>query len=177
MAGIKQPQKKLNHTLNYITKLLIQYKITNWFIAYGTLLGIIRNGTCIDSDDDVDIVCDRVDFERIHKVLKAHNIPVTYNYGIGKSNKIIKTVKTDVFTSIDFYCATVGTDGHFHDDWENVIWTNCYIPKTKYLPSIKWNTIWLPVPNNYVQKLKNRYGKNWKIPQNTKGPMPRKRHL
>ena len=31
-----------------------KYNINNWFIAYGTLLGIVRNNNCINYDDDID---------------------------------------------------------------------------------------------------------------------------
>ncbi|HIB77695.1 MAG TPA: hypothetical protein EYO58_08820 [Flavobacteriales bacterium] len=184
MAGSKQTQEKLNHTLKYITVLLIQYKITNWFIGYGTLLGIIRDNACIDGDDDIDIVCDRNDFDRIHKMLKENNINVTYDYGgIQDCRFIIKTVQNDKLTSIDFYCAEIDDKGNFNDEWEKVIWTKCYTPNTpfdRYTPfllSIKWKDIFLPIPHNCIQKLRNRYGKKWHIPQNTKGPLPRLSYL
>ena len=37
-----------------------------------------------------------------------------------------------------------------------------------------WNENILYLPFNYEKKLINRYGKNWRIPQNSKGPMPHK---
>ena len=44
MVGTNKNSKvKLNNTLIHIIKLLHKYNINNWFIAYGTLLGIIRN--------------------------------------------------------------------------------------------------------------------------------------
>ena len=177
MAGNNQSQGKLNYTLKYITIFLIQHKITNWFIGYGTLLGIVRNNTCIDGDDDIDLVCDRNDFERIHKLLKENNIQVTFEYGIQNTRSIIKTVETDTLASIDFYCTEVNKVGHFNDEWENVIWTYCYIPNTQILPYITWNNIFLPIPYNCINKLCNRYGKQWYIPEDTKGPMPRLRYL
>jgi phosphorylcholine metabolism protein LicD len=43
-----------------IVNLLISMKIENWFIGYGTLLGIIRDESCIEGDDDIDIIVDEI---------------------------------------------------------------------------------------------------------------------
>ena len=177
MAGNKQPREKLNHTLKYITTLLNQYKITSWFIGYGTLLGIVRNRSCIDQDDDVDLVCDRNDFDAIHKMLRENNLDVTYGHTIGDSRSIIKTVDTATLSSIDFYCATVDTNGNFADEWEDVVWSNCFVPNTRTLLNLSWRETVLQIPHNHVQKLENRYGKGWMIPQHTKGPLPRLKRL
>ena len=52
MTGNQNDRKKLNNTLLYITKLLNEANIKNWFIGYGTLLGIIREKSCIHNDWD-----------------------------------------------------------------------------------------------------------------------------
>lgn len=177
MGGSKQSQEKLNHTLKYITTLLIQSKITNWFVGYGTLLGIVRDQSCIDNDDDVDIICDANDFDKIHQMLRDHHLEVTYRHAIADSRHIIKTVTTSEWASVDFYCATVDAHGNFHDHWENVVWTECYQPNSTQLQAVPWNGIYLPLPDNAVRKLKNRYGADWRTPCASKGPMPRRTHL
>ena len=53
MVGKKNDKILLNKTLLFIIKLLNDNNIKNWFIGYGTLLGIIRENSCIDGDDDV----------------------------------------------------------------------------------------------------------------------------
>ena len=35
----------------------------------------------------------------------------------------------------------------------------------------------LNLPNNYIKKIINRYGENWKVPQDNKGIFPRNRIL
>ena len=70
MIGIKNPQEKLNGTLLIIARLLNSNNITNWFAGYGTLLGIIREGSCINNDDDVDIICNRDDYDAIKNILE-----------------------------------------------------------------------------------------------------------
>lgn len=63
--------------------------------------------------------------------------------------------------------------GNFHDTWENVIWSECYNEKNELIQRI-WDGHILYLPHNYEEKLINRYGQDWKIPQNNKGPIPHK---
>ena len=67
---IKESKEKLNDTLLYIVNLLIKNNLKNWFIGYGTLLGIIRENSCIDKDDDIDIIIDKEYFNKILDILK-----------------------------------------------------------------------------------------------------------
>ena len=168
-AGNTNTKEKLNKTLVFISKLLNQNNIKNWFIGYGTLLGIIRGNSCIEGDDDIDIICDINDSENIKKILKDNGILLD-----SVSNKnITKTKETEKYSSIDFYNSVIDCNGGFKDNWENVLWSNCY--KNKKLVEFKWNNTYLYLPNNYKQKLVNRYGDKWRVPQKTKGPSPRKK--
>lgn len=173
MAGNKITQEILNNTLKKIIDLFKKYDINNWFIGYGTLLGIIRNKNCIDGDDDIDILCDKNDYDKIKSLLENEGFKLFYGYGINNSRNIIKTYDTEEYSSIDFYMCKIDENGNYGDLWEKVIWTNCY--KESKLIEYNWNNRILYIPNNYETKLINRYGENWKIPQNNKGVMPRKR--
>jgi hypothetical protein len=177
MAGIKESQTKLNITLKHIVTLLHRYRIKRWFIAYGTLLGMARNGSCIDGDDDVDIVCDNRDYDRIRALLAENGMETTTEHDIGESRQIIKTVPCETYTSIDFYCAEVDVAGNFKDTWEDVIWSYCVDPRTRHLPRLRWQGTIIQVPHNTAAKLRGRYGSNWHMPQDTKGPQPRKKRL
>ena len=59
MKSSEHTSKELNDTLMFVVNLLNENNIQNWFISYGTLLGIIRNNSCIDRDDDIDIIIDK----------------------------------------------------------------------------------------------------------------------
>jgi phosphorylcholine metabolism protein LicD len=152
MGGNPQKKELLNKTLVFITALLQQH-VENWFIGYGTLLGVVRNGSCIDGDDDVDIVCSQEDNEKIIQLGKEHHINVST---IGSH-----FVRWDGgrFAPIDFYCADIKHDD-FHDKHEKVVWKKC-LPLVKK----KWKGVMLQLPNDFLTKLKRRYGKTWKTPQ------------
>ena len=70
MVGTPQTKAKLNNTLYTVSKLLNENNIDNWFVAYGTLLGIVRENSCIDKDDDIDIVCDKKNYNKVKDLLK-----------------------------------------------------------------------------------------------------------
>ena len=176
MAGNKQPKEKLNNTLLFIIKLLNSNNIKNWFISYGTLLGIIRENSCIDGDDDIDIIIDINNYDILKKLLINNNFEIEYGYGIKNNKNILKTKNNKKYTSIDFYTTTLMENGSFNDTWNKVIWSKCYNEKNQLI-EYKWNNQILYIPNNYEQKLINRYGKDWKIPKNTKGPKPVKKIL
>jgi hypothetical protein len=173
MAGGKVTQTKLNKALLTIATLLNKHNITNWFIAYGTLLGIIRNNSCIDKDDDVDIICDRKDLATIKEILLSNNFSLCKEY-TNKPN-FTRTNETSTMGPIDIYAAELNDTGDFKETWENVIWSNCFDTTTNALVPYSWNNTTLYLPFNYETKLKARYGPHWKTPLNTKGPKPAKR--
>jgi len=185
MAGIKHTSKTLNNTLLFIIKLLNDNKIKNWFIAYGTLLGIIRDNSCIEGDDDVDIIIDISNYRKLLKILHKNKILINKSvvrHLIKFSHKpyvphLIKTCGTKNYSSIDFYMADVfDKEGNFYDKWEKVLWSCCYNSEYSLIEYI-WNNNKLYLPFNYKQKLINRYGKTWTIPLDTKGVKPKKRKL
>lgn len=173
MAGRNTNEEFLNETLKFIVALLAENNITDWFIGYGTLLGIIRNNSCIDGDDDIDIIMNKSHYEVLKKLLINKGFEIEYGYGINKSTDILKTKGTAMFSTIDFYMATVDNEGNFFDKWENVIWSNCY-NDDKQLLLRQWSGLDLYIPLNYETKLINRYGESWRKPQRSKGVSPRK---
>tara|TARA_B110000285_G_C14739892_1_gene430262 strand:- start:102 stop:632 length:531 start_codon:yes stop_codon:yes gene_type:complete len=174
MAGKTNGKELLNKTLLFILKLLNENNINNWFIAYGTLLGIIREDSCIQGDDDIDIVMDKNNYDILKQLLMENGFEMEYGHTIGKSRDIIKTKDNEKYCTIDFYMAAVDSIGNFDDRWENVVWSKCYDDNKKLIHRI-WKGTDLYLPFNYETKIINRYGESWKVPQNTKGPNPKKR--
>lgn len=164
MGGKEYAENKLNTILIIIVKLLHSYKATNWFIAYGTLLGIVRNNSCIDKDDDVDIIIDIKQKDLLKQIIKENN----FKYMVDNHSFIKIELEKDMPT-VDFYLADVDNNGNYNDKWERTIWSNVYELQEK-----EWNNLVLYLPNNYETKLENRYG-DWKIPKKSKGINPKKR--
>lgn len=125
MTGTVCSSDTLNKTLLFIVKLLNDNNIQDWFIGYGTLLGIVRNNSCIDGDNDVDIIIDENNFDLLKNLLIENNLPISGN------RRFLKIDHNDRYSSVDFYMATLYEKGNFHDLWENVVWTECYNEKKR----------------------------------------------
>lgn len=145
-GGLPTTKEKLNKTLIQITKDLNEYKIENWFIAYGTLLGIVRNDSCIEGDDDVDIIISKNESEKLHKLIKDKG----YKYSM-KFTNFTRIVLNDDLGPIDFYIA-IKKNNDYNDTWEKLTWTNVNPILKK-----KWNGVNLNLPNNFINKLEILY--------------------
>jgi len=156
MAGSPESKEKLNHTLLWVVDLLNEKGIENWFVSYGTLLGLMREGSCIHGDDDVDICVDINLWDDVYDPFKKLN---RLNEKYVRENIII-TAKTQEYSQVDFYCCDITEDGDFIDTWEDVTWSRCYNDEGK-LPSIEFGGRKINVPHNAIEKLKNRYGLTW----------------
>ena len=172
MAGEKNSKIKLNNTLMFIINLFNDNNIKNWFIAYGTLLGIVRNNSCIEGDDDIDIIIDRSYYDIVKNLLIENGNNVVFDV----YKQILKTSSNDNYCSVDFYMAEAVTKGNFNDVWEQVIWRECYNEKNELIQQM-WKGHILYLPASYETKLLRRYGEKWRIPQNNKGPQPKKKQL
>ena len=156
-SGDKFSDELLNNTLIKIINILNNENIDNWFIGYGTLLGLIRNESCINADDDIDIMIDIKNKENIYNIIKKYN----FKYIINKTN-FIKLSINEKLPTIDFYLCNVDEEtSNFNDTWENLIWSNC-----KPIIKKKWKNIQINLPNNAELKLENKYGYNWRTPIN-----------
>jgi len=163
MAGKKYSAANLNKTLLFILKLLNDNDINNWFICYGTLLGLVRENSCIDNDDDVDIIVHKDNYDKLKKILIENNFIIESGYGIKKSRNIIKTQPSGDYASIDIYMADFIND-NVYDLWNNLNITDCFVDKeNKTFIEKVWNEQKIYYPNNYERILRNRYGKTWEI--------------
>ncbi len=169
MAGINENADKLNFSLMKISKILNNNKFDNWFIGYGTLLGIVRNNSCIDGDDDVDIICNMNDYQKLREILLKEKYELDFGHGINQSKRIIKTKASSESASLDFYMTEVDHNGNFNDIWEGIFWSNCYEEKTKEFIKLTWNNTTLNLPADFHRKLRKIYGIFWRIPQKNKG--------
>ena len=158
MGGIRCSSDALNKALEKISTILNDSDINDWFISYGTLLGIIREDSCIDGDDDVDINISISDRMQLYFLLMANNFEIWID-----RPDFIKTKPTEEIGSIDFYFCEMNQDV-CNDTWNKIIW-NSYKDKDNNFLKKEWNNIMLNIPFNPQDKLKAKYG-NWEIPSN-----------
>lgn len=170
MAGNKCSGTMLNNTLMKIIKLLNKHDITDWFVCYGTLLGLVRENNCIDGDDDIDIIVDKKYYDQIKSILLDNNFILCFDHGINDSKNILKTIPTKDLASIDIYMSET-KEGKVYDIWNRLILTDCFLDNEKNtFIEQEWNGEKLYYPNNYVKILRNRYGDDWEIKQDKKVP-------
>jgi len=165
MAGSRSSAQDLNYILQKLVTYFHEYQIRNWFISYGTLLGIIRNDSCINHDDDVDIIIDQSEKQRLERLIKEKGM----RYWLKKPD-IFKIFVEPRKPTVDLYFSTMDNENDYNDTWNKVIWSNC-VP----ISQREWNGTLLQIPHDAETKLVNRYGDDWKIPMKTKGVSPPKK--
>lgn len=176
MSGEKSTSEKLNKTLLFLINLLNNNNIKNWFVCYGTLLGLVRENSCIDNDDDIDIIIEKSNYDIIKKILIENNFKLEPNIKKCKLKfkYIIKTQSTSDYSSIDIYMGDYNNK-NVKDLWNNLTINDCFLDtENKTFIEKKWNGQNIYYPNNYERILINRYGKDWKIKKNKKIPQTMK---
>lgn len=170
MAGKKESSDKLNNTLLFLITLFNKNDIKDWFVCYGTLLGLVRENSCIDNDDDIDIIIEKTNHDIVEKILIENN----FEFIEKKSNNIIKTKHTSHYASIDIYMADYENE-NVKDLWNKLLIKDCFFD-TKNKTFIKkiWKEQNIYYPNNYEKILVNRYGNDWNIKKDKKVPQTMK---
>ena len=166
MAGTKETSEKLNRTLLFFITLLNNNNIKNWFVCYGTLLGLVRENSCIDNDDDIDVIIEKSNYDIIKKLLIENNFEFEYLFG---SKHIIKTKSTSYYSSIDIYMGCYDDNKNVKDLWNKLTIKDCFLDIETFIEK-KWNGQNIYYPNNYERILNNRYGNDWKIKKDKKIP-------
>jgi len=165
MGGIRTDKEKLNRTLEFVANILHKESINDWFVFFGTLLGIVRENSCIQGDDDLDIMIN-CDYQQLRNIFEKKGFVFTSKFGIKNSKTILKSEPTQEFASFDFYMCNVNESGDFHTPWHGVVSTDSYVNvDAKTFIYKEWSSTVLQLPNNYESKIINMYGSNWKVPQ------------
>lgn len=137
-------------------------------LAFGTLLGAVRERNFIINDSDTDVVCFQPDYLKVEAAFKELDgmgffiprvgIPCLDHYLIRNGEKI------DINWLLD--------NGHnewMYRDW--IKWNKKYYNFPENSQVINFLDTEFPVPNNTEQFLVELYGSDWRIPKNKKGFM------
>lgn len=184
MAGEDVNKEKLNHTLETIATILHQHDISDWFVMFGTLLGIVREDSCIDNDDDIDIFI-RHDFNEIKSIFENTMLKnMRWSWGIQQQDSLLHSNPNESFAIFDFYFClpfnesqpqepttlkngkkVILNKGDFYNPWHQVLYTNAYVDNdTQTLIEKPWRSTKLNLPNNYKNNIVKMYGEQWNIP-------------
>jgi phosphorylcholine metabolism protein LicD len=161
MVGRRTDQQKLNHTLEKVCDILTENNLNDWFIAFGTLLGIVRDDNCIQGDDDLDIMIN-CDYQHLKSLFEKEGFDFMEDaFNLKDTDKMLKSFDTEEFTSIDFYMADVEGKNYF-TPWQNVEFQNVEI-ETK-----AWKSTHINLPKNAETMLEKLYGGTWRTPVKTR---------
>jgi len=132
----------------------------NFFIYFGTCLGIVRDGKLIHYDDDVDVgIIENVSLD---KKLKVYEDLMSEGFTVSAITKDNAWAKRNVHASLDFW--RVIPDG-LEGGYKRIkIDTGMF---TK-LATIEFNGDVYNMPSNTEEYLKLTYG-NWRVPAKTQG--------
>ena len=124
-------------------------------LAYGTLLGFIRNGQMIDGDDDVDIFIESKHFENaVNAIGSRFPEKISLTRSPYFRCFMVEGVQVDLYS-------VKNIRGQTYDCWEDGVF-----PSRFMFPFVQRGKFM--VPNHSEEILKIIYGEHWKTPQNGK---------
>jgi phosphorylcholine metabolism protein LicD len=134
-----------------------------YFVCYGSLLGIIREGRLLEFDDDIDILVHENDYERAYNLINNKYTLIRtdpdFCQGYIHEGKIelYKYIK-DATKIIDKWTTRGKLQGTFDKDM-------IYPIRNTYVSTLK---IYVNVPNKPEKVLEKLYS-NWRVPTRDKG--------
>ena len=154
--------------LVFFSKLLINVE---YFIFFGTLLGITRENRLIDGDDDIDFYINHKNRDQLIKDLKINNIKVDLSLSVNQNKNFlqVKRVMQNEILITDFYFYESDVEKNYIiEKWNFEGGTNdeskhLRIPKTFIYPlkKISFKETVLCVPNEKELICEFLYGRNW----------------
>ncbi len=165
MGDCPVSRKTNEDNLKFISYFL---KDIEWFIFFGTLLGVVRDGRLIEQDDDIDIYVNYSYREEVLKRIESSNIQVTDN------NKFFIQLNRDVNGErgcIDFYFYTQEKGDFILERWNFFgLCDNPHfhlkLPKLLIYPirNVNFNGDFINMPNQPEKIVRILYGRKWNTP-------------
>jgi len=160
-----------------LTKMSTHLKLSNieFFPFFGTLLGLVREGKPIASDDDVDFYVNISDYENVKSLLQSLDFEIDYTTQPNHTTCFIQATGylMEEFVRIDFYFFDNDVDPHYliekwnfpgRPDNPNSI---LKVPKPLIFPlrEISFCGVSIPIPHYPEIICEFLYGINWMTPQ------------
>lgn len=148
----------------------------NYFVDFGTLLGIVREGQLISHDLDMDIgvILDQEQkMENIRELLETNGFIrteyFTYLDKIVEESYVKNKVKIDIFyyelEDEQMYCYFSFRDEStvYQNDFEYTA-SKLYFSRVTEVEHLSTETFAVVIPKNSEKVLEEKYGKNWRVP-------------
>lgn len=151
-----------------------------YYLDFGTLLGIIRENTFIKHDDDIDLTIRMTPISPLQIINKLEQIGFRFVHGFHVNGKIIEFTLVRKGLTVDFFIAFQNAS---FDEKSYIIYGCYYNPNHQYPKSnannyrawyfpyelkpieIEFKGTNVCVPNQPEALLKSEYGINWKRPE------------
>lgn len=164
-----------NHLLSALEFISKKLNQIDYFVFYGTLLGLVRDGKPIDGDDDVDIMVPRVLREELLLLLTSDphdGVVYDSSLDLNKTPYFMQIRKAfdGVDVLIDFYLFDLA-DGWVMEKWTGAAWASgvkpLSIPAELIFPikSISCGGNILKSPAYAEACCELVYGRTWKFPK------------
>ena len=153
----------------------------DYFIFYGTLLGLVREGDILEKDDDIDILVDRKHFAELIGRFDKHDGLLTYdnnpNVNYCDFFRQATCMRDGVKTYADFYFydteikpRSIVDRWNIHGSWTDpnmhIIIPNEFIYPIETRSNKKYGEI--KYPNQPIRCLEYLYGNGWMHPRKKK---------
>tara|TARA_B100001540_G_C15709570_1_gene597885 strand:- start:32 stop:787 length:756 start_codon:yes stop_codon:yes gene_type:complete len=142
-----------------------------YFVFYGTLLGLVRENDIIDNDDDIDILVDIKNRDKVINKIEKSNLEIDYSNPYNNTpfflqvSNILENIKS--YIDVYFYENYDNLDylverANFHQRWNDPS-QSLHIPKKLIFPTkqeIFFNTK-ISLPHENTKTCEFLYGNEW----------------
>ena len=170
-------KKNINKKFNRDNLILVS-KILNYdeyFVFYGTLLGLSREKDIIENDDDIDLLVDIKNRDNVVEKIEKSILQIDYSNPFNKSPYFLQAFNEtkNIRSYIDFYFYEnyknldyIVERSNFFQNWKNPS-QSLHIPKKIIFPIKNENffSTVISLPNKNLDVCEYLYGKKWKVPQ------------
>lgn len=175
ITNYKEISKNISVEENFLNLIYISNIISKleYFVFFGTLLGLVREKNLIENDDDIDIYVNIKHRKKLIELLKNNNIDVDLNLKVNKSESFLQVTRllNNKNTVIDFYFFEDDIDDlYLIEKWNFEGGTNnpekhLRIPKifTHPIQKIKIKENFFNFPANPEYLCEFLYGRDWNI--------------